>query len=503
MNILMIHTAYNELNLLRYKFEHCKKNNIDLFIIDNMSNDGTDTWLKENNIKHSFIDTNDSFDLRPLLTDMENKIHELKPDWFIYCGVDMFYEAEEGFHNMIENAEKDGFTQIQTDQYVIRNVGEGDKPGNPFCSHFYSSPKYNYILISKYDKSIQIVPDGIKRENILIKQGGICFEMHASKSVEERMETLHRRKKAWKEGLDTNYGSHYVNLQTKNFTFNKSECVDIRELKQEFELYKKLPLIMILQSVHYINEKNTGDMQSCPFEHFSVDAEVKKFHIMDIDGLDPEFPVIIGGGGLLQHGPSIDNIEKIINRHRSPVVIWGAGVNTNGKGAHDDIPDFIKEACLVGIRDHAFAEFECVPCVSCMHPGFIKKYELKNDIVCFEGNKLDLPYPTMGCQDGATMEEILEFLGSAKTIVTSSYHGMYWGVLLKREVIVIPNAESSKFYNLPFDVAITDKDNFRSFIGHKQTNVDDAFGICRVINILFARKVSQLLNIEFKYKYPS
>lgn len=258
----------------------------------------------------------------------------------------------------------------------------------------------------------------------------------------------------------------------------------------------------MLQSVHYINEKNTGDMQSCPFEHFSVNVEVKKFHIMDIDDVDPQFPIIIGGGGLLQHGPSINNIEKIMKRHRSPVVIWGAGVNTNGKGAHDHIPGFIKEASLVGIRDYGFDGLGYVPCVSCLHPGFNKKYEVKNDIVCFEGNKLNLPYPTMGCQEGATLEKILEFMGSANTIVTSSYHGMYWGVLLEKEVVVIPNAESSKFYNFPFDVARTDKNNFKSFIGHKKT-IDDALSNCREINILYAMRVSKLINIELKYKHPS
>ena len=257
---------------------------------------------------------------------------------------------------------------------------------------------------------------------------------------------------------------------------------------------------MILQSVHYINENNTGDMQSCPFEHFSVDGEVKKFHIMDIESVNPEFPVIIGGGGLLQQGPSIDNIEKIIKRHRAPVVIWGAGMNTNGKMHDDHIPDYIKEACLAGIRDYAFPGVQWVPCVSCMHPLFDKKYEVKHDVVCFEGNKLDLPYPTIGCQDGVSMEQILEFLGSAKTIITSSYHGMYWGTLLKREVIVIPNEASSKFYHFPFYVPITSKNYFTSFIGHGVVH-NNAVERCRLINNIHARDVSKLLNIELKYKH--
>lgn len=254
---------------------------------------------------------------------------------------------------------------------------------------------------------------------------------------------------------------------------------------------------MMLQSVHYINEKNTGDMQSCPFQHFHVGLQVKKFHIMDIQNVDPEFPVIIGGGGLLQHGQSINNIETIIKRHQAPVIIWGAGVNTNEKKINDFIPDFIHKASMVGIRDYGFLKFEYLPCVSCMHPAFDKQYAIKNDIVCFEGSKLDLPYPTMGCQQGASMDNIIEFLGSAKTIVTSSYHGMYWGILLAREVIVIPNAHSSKFYHFPFNVPMATIDNWKFFIGKGETH-KDVLEKCRNFNKVYANRVSKLLNIDFK-----
>lgn len=236
MSILMIHTSYNELNLLRYKQEHCMRNDIYLFVIDNMSNDGSVEWMEENNIPHSFIDTEDSFDLRPLLDEMTRKIHQLKPDWLIYAGVDMFYESKEGLRTMIENADRDGYTQIQMGLRTTRNIGEGKKEGNPFANHFYVGEKGHRTLISKYDKSIKIVADRILRDNIVLKEdGGTIFEMHASKSVEERMETLKRRQKAWDNGLNYGAGCHY----RESFIFDKSKCFDIHEL-EEFELYKRL-----------------------------------------------------------------------------------------------------------------------------------------------------------------------------------------------------------------------------------------------------------------------
>lgn len=252
---------------------------------------------------------------------------------------------------------------------------------------------------------------------------------------------------------------------------------------------------MIIQSIHYINRDNAGDMNSCPFEHFKVDVEVKKMHILDMQVLDTDQPVIIGGGGLLQHGKSLDTIEMIIKMNRAPVIIWGAGVNTNHKKDQDHVPDFVQKATLVGIRDYTFMGFEYLPCVSCMSPLFDKTYEVQHEIVCFEGNKLNLPYPTMSCQEGKTMEEVIQFLGSARTIVTSSYHGMYWGVLLGKEVIVIPNEGSSKFYNFPFHIPITTIDDWKFFVGKAEIH-EDALKICRGHNERFAKRVSELLKIE-------
>lgn len=253
MKILMIHTSYNELFLLRYKWEHCKKNNIDLFIIDNMSNDGTADWLKENKIPHSFIDTDNSFDLRPLLAEMTKKIHELKPDWFIYAGVDMFFEAQDGLKVMVENADRDGCTQIEMKIRTVFNVGEKVKKGNPFANYFYVSREKSGIYLSKYDESVRIIPDQIIRNNIVVKEdGGIIFEMHASKSISERKETLRRRQKAWDGGLDYNYGSHYRDGEKRNFTYTKAECFDVRKIN-EFELYKRLQEIEL-------KEKTVCDM---------------------------------------------------------------------------------------------------------------------------------------------------------------------------------------------------------------------------------------------------
>lgn len=251
----MFYLCYNEIRLLPYQYEHCKKNNIEMFVIDNMSNDGTRGFLEYNNIPHSFIDTNESFDLITLQEALTQKIHELKPDWFIYSAGDMFYETAEGLRNTIEKCDAEGYNKIEMKLRQIPNIGEGIKYGNPFCDHVFvckkteyeSSSEYNKrTLIAKYSDDVKIGPDAIILDNPVIKgDAGIIFEMHACKTTEERMQTYHRRKKAWDNGLNKEFGWHYVTGAEHNFIFDKEICVNIEELPEEFALYKRLQQLEI------------------------------------------------------------------------------------------------------------------------------------------------------------------------------------------------------------------------------------------------------------------
>jgi hypothetical protein len=49
------------------------------------------------------------------------------------------------------------------------------------------------------------------------------------------------------------------------------------------------------------------------------------------------------------------------------------------------------------------------------------------------------------------IKDVLTFLGSGNVVVTNSYHGVYWGTLLRRQVVCIPY--SSKFYNFKYPPA--------------------------------------------------
>lgn len=270
---------------------------------------------------------------------------------------------------------------------------------------------------------------------------------------------------------------------------------------------------MILQAIHERNKMNTGDMQSCFTEHFDVyerDTQ-RKVEIIHLDLVkeshlvDPAQPVIIGGGGMLVDNLHSLHLKNIIDANRYMPVLWGIGVNNNNKAMGDKIPAWVKQGSIAGIRDWQLAresENQYVPCASCLHAAFDKEYAITHEAVCFEGNKLNLPLPTHHCGEGMPMEEIIAFLASGRTIVTSSYHGMYWGTLLNREVIVIPNAHSSKFYYFLRHVPNATVDNWKQFIGHGISQ-PGFLQECRDANMDFARFVERIFSMRFVLKNNS
>ena len=128
--------SYNELQLLKLKHKYCVANNFKMFIIDNISNDGTKEYLESNNISHSFIDTDNAFDLRPLLAEMNIKLHEIKLDWFIYHGMDVFPIFTTSLQENIIECETSGFNQISLPQYTFFNLKEKLIEENPFKTYF-------------------------------------------------------------------------------------------------------------------------------------------------------------------------------------------------------------------------------------------------------------------------------------------------------------------------------------------------------------------------------
>lgn len=263
--------------------------------------------------------------------------------------------------------------------------------------------------------------------------------------------------------------------------------------------------------VHRVDTNNVGDMSSNPLQYLLNQEDYDVVDIVDVakQKFDSSLPMIIGGGGLIGNdffGEELRNvlisadynqlmqlwqqrwqlcdsrnqevhdefIEKYqifikeyvdrLNQTRAPRFIWGAGHNGDiGKKRLKQLhyPSWLAEFDLVGVRDYK-QNLPWAPCASCLEPALRKEYEIKNDVIWFEHKKQIIrdfgndSIPRF-VNSGNNIEQTIELLGSANIILTNSYHGAYWGTLLKKKVIVI-GPWSSKFYTLKHSPTILDSD---------------------------------------------
>jgi hypothetical protein len=266
---------------------------------------------------------------------------------------------------------------------------------------------------------------------------------------------------------------------------------------------------------HRKDPNNVGDIASNPLQYFLKPDEYETIDIalLGKESYNTSVPVIVGGGGLLNNNNFGENVKTILNspdrnqlermfdegwnlsnpqyadiyknfnnKYRTLIqetlksipseehnkkILWGAGVNADVEGLIDSPPKFPKwliDYDLVGVRDyHQTSKFRWAPCASCMHPALRKEYTIKNDIIFFEHKKQLIkgiefsndPIPRF-VNSGSNIDQTIELLGSANIILTNSYHGVYWGTLLKKRVIVV-GSWSSKFSYLKHQPAIIGK----------------------------------------------
>ncbi|NJN85114.1 MAG: hypothetical protein HC881_00755 [Leptolyngbyaceae cyanobacterium SL_7_1] len=279
---------------------------------------------------------------------------------------------------------------------------------------------------------------------------------------------------------------------------------------------------------HVIDPTNVGDLLSSPANYFSFPGYSIAQH--DIRDLNPNLlkgeHSLIGGGGLLYSRflDSITTLKKASNR--GCLIAWGIGQQDyhalSANPQPFDYSNYLNDFDLVGIRDFN-SGYPWVPCVSCMHSAFDRKRDIKHEFVVFSHKKFQLKigaFPRM-TNETQGIEEVLDFLGSGETILTSSYHGAYWGTLLGRKVLAFPF--SSKFLTFKHSPGLypvekwtqtkfqlklfnhvfyelRDKNqytcrihNWREYVQHCQL-YPDSLEECRTQNRLFHTKVMQCLS---------
>jgi hypothetical protein len=242
---------------------------------------------------------------------------------------------------------------------------------------------------------------------------------------------------------------------------------------------------------------NVGDWHCRPGAYLSYGMPSQVADVMSPFPAAAEGRYVIGGGGLISD--SFPQVEQLTRRHGARVVLWGVGHNlainiTGGymKSARLDYPEWMQNAALVGVRDHG-TRFEWVPCASCLDPRFDAPAPIVHDVVVFEHKRIPIGIrgvPVMR-NGGHSLDEALAFLASGELVVTNSYHGAYWALLLGRRVIAVPFG--SKFFGFKHKIPLCAPDDWRR---HRRDAVaaPEALAECRARNIAFHDKVLDALD---------
>ncbi len=254
---------------------------------------------------------------------------------------------------------------------------------------------------------------------------------------------------------------------------------------------------MVIGSLH-ITSKNIGDNVSTPFKYFNFSKRKINFnYIAEIDDLTGD--IIVGGGGLLGHF-SVKKLERLtelkISNKINKMILWGVGFNFHYDTEVDVkvtaiIDAFLEQCDLIGIRDRDLP-YHWVPCASCMSRFFIREYKITKDIVIYEHKDVPIDitgHPKMS-NANLNFNEVINFLGSSRVIITNSYHGVYWGTLLNKKVLVIPFA--TRFDNFKHPPTITNLEQWKGAVGNA-IQYPDALRECRDATIDFYKLVDNVL----------
>ncbi|WP_158524875.1 polysaccharide pyruvyl transferase family protein [Mesonia sp. K7] len=266
-------------------------------------------------------------------------------------------------------------------------------------------------------------------------------------------------------------------------------------------------------NVHRYTLGNVGDLYAGPHHYFDelkgkqVDIlgfrKISKKKRLDWISKINDNALVIGGGGLLniRHFERQMKLFEELKAKGKKTVIWGAGHNQRDLSKYQNNTVYNINPSnfgIVGTRDYS-AKTEWVPCVSCLHPIFDRKFTVNKEVGVIYCNKTskrkDLlqyfkDFPSTS--NTTDLEEMVNFIGSSDTIITDSYHAMYWGILLNKKTVVIPT--TSKFYDFKYKSVISDYENYREDI-KKAQRYSGVLEECREINRNFATKVFDYLNI--------
>lgn len=225
--------------------------------------------------------------------------------------------------------------------------------------------------------------------------------------------------------------------------------------------------------------RNLGDCTCNPAEIPEVDRLLREFGVEPVVCSFKEVPqdvtaVVFGGGGMLH--PGVDTWMTSIAK-RIPAATWGLGLNyhrEHGPELQQWHPALKSMAGPVGIRDKVRDGFPetCVntPCPSCLRSELsdalrtmaatpwgwkARPLILEHHRHPIQGVSYAAPTPRRIRNDCSTgFAEMVRLIACSRAVLTNTFHGGYWSLLLGTPVYMLQGTEFSSRHDTLRDLGV-------------------------------------------------
>lgn len=241
---------------------------------------------------------------------------------------------------------------------------------------------------------------------------------------------------------------------------------------------------------HIRKTNNIGDRSCCPADYLPFEDAVA----MDLDEPTPPCDAVIFGGGKI-FGSLASKLTPNDRLARQRIA-WGVSTVQSSIFALRYALSR-RQMTMIGSRDYGDARYDYAPCVSCMSPLFDQTYEARHGLVFYlhktKSQDLGLNIPTGTpvldnfCD---SMQAAVEFIGSGDVVVSNSYHGVYWSLLLGKKVLCLPF--SNKFGHYRLAPGYSTPVRWQKEIGQAVAQ-PDMLSVCRDASRSFENKVRSLI----------
>lgn len=260
---------------------------------------------------------------------------------------------------------------------------------------------------------------------------------------------------------------------------------------------------VIFTNIMYLG--NAGDYWSPPIHYYDFSfIEHVQVHFMDIyrgfvsrrEGYEKfrykDKLVIIGGGGLITTNG--DHLQKTFEGlvENNKVILWGIGSNTCETIAWDILKH--PNVLLAGIRDTVYTlDQRYLPCVSCKHKLLDRVHVSPSGIGVIEHTDYPVNIPVDKIKNDSKIEDLVDFISSKESIISTTFHGVYWSQLLNKKVAIYRSDKvNSKMINMRHRVPFCDENNYLKVLKYISRS-EGLLGESRYLNDVFYSEVKDIL----------